>query len=101
MCYECPKFHRWADLREPWPSLAWETLESQYNIYVPITFDQQVQLAIGGIDQSRLVTSQRPHHMYSLPKINKCDILLIFIQQHIYRGDSKNPNRYLLFCNQK
>jgi len=24
-----------------------------------------------------LVTSQRPHHLYSLPKINKCDVTVI------------------------
>jgi len=28
--YECPKIHRWEDLREPWPSLSWKTLESQF-----------------------------------------------------------------------
>jgi len=30
VCYECPKIHRWADLRKPWPSLPWEILESQF-----------------------------------------------------------------------
>jgi len=31
--------HRWADQREPWPSLPWETLENQYKVYVSITFE--------------------------------------------------------------
>jgi len=31
--------HRWADLREPWPSFPWETLESQHKVYVSITFE--------------------------------------------------------------
>jgi len=31
VCYECPKIHRWVGLMEPWPSLPWEKLESQFN----------------------------------------------------------------------
>jgi len=30
MCYECPKIHRWEDLREHWPSLPLEIKEHQF-----------------------------------------------------------------------
>jgi len=110
----CPKIHRWANLREPLPSLPWETLESQYKVYVYITFeltrpcmqgslcDQQVQLAIGGkglirypVDDAYLVrwcptylgNSQRPHHLYTLPKINKRDVYITYYPTtYILRG---------------
>jgi len=30
---------RWAELREPWPSLPWETLERQFKFMFQLTFE--------------------------------------------------------------